>query len=44
MTAGGWLGWALGSPGGIFVAFMLGILGTGAALYGTRRLRKRYLP
>ncbi len=38
MTVGGWLGWALGAPLGIFSAFMVGMVGTGVGLYAVRRL------
>jgi hypothetical protein len=33
MTAGGWLGWALGSPVSLLAAFLLSMVGTGAGLY-----------
>jgi uncharacterized membrane protein YeaQ/YmgE (transglycosylase-associated protein family) len=42
MTAGGWIGWAVGSPMGLFAAFILGIVGTGAGLYIGRRIANDY--
>ena len=42
MTIGGWLGWALGSPMGLFAAFILGIVGTGVGLYFGRKVANDY--
>jgi hypothetical protein len=42
MTIGGWLGWALGSPMGLFAAFILSIVGTGVGLYFGRRIANDY--
>ncbi|HEX6589090.1 MAG TPA: hypothetical protein VF039_08710 [Longimicrobiales bacterium] len=41
-TAGGWLGWIIGEPGGFFLAFMLSIVGTGIGMYYGYRLASRY--
>ncbi|HUF12151.1 MAG TPA: hypothetical protein VMN78_03550 [Longimicrobiales bacterium] len=40
--AGGWLGWALGAPVSLFVAFLISIVGTGAGLYVGYRIAARY--
>jgi hypothetical protein len=40
MTIGGWVGWAAGAPFGFFMAFIVSIVGTGAGLYGVRRLTR----
>ncbi|HYW10116.1 MAG TPA: hypothetical protein VE913_24325 [Longimicrobium sp.] len=42
MTAGGWVGWAVGAPFSLFAAFMWGIVGTGAGLYLGRRIGQDY--
>ena len=44
MSAGGWLGWALGAQISFFAAFMVSIVGTGVGLYFTQRTVKRLLP
>lgn len=44
MSAGGWLGWALGAQISFFTAFMVSIVGTGVGLYVTQRTLKRLLP
>ena len=44
MSAGGWVGWAIGAQISIFSAFMVGIVGTGVGLYVTQRALKRLLP
>ncbi len=36
MTAGGWIGWWLGSLVGTFTAFMVSIIGTAAGVYWAR--------
>ncbi len=41
-TAGGWLGWALGNPGGFFVAFVLSMIGTGLGMYAGYRIAMHY--
>jgi len=38
MSAGGWLGWMLGAWAGLFGAFILSVIGSGAGLYYARRL------
>lgn len=43
MTAGGWLGWMLGSQLSVFTAFIGSIVGTGVGLYAARRLTKHLL-
>jgi len=42
MTAGGWVGWAVGAPISFFAAFMLSIVGTGAGLYLGRKIGQDY--
>jgi uncharacterized membrane protein YeaQ/YmgE (transglycosylase-associated protein family) len=37
-TIGGYAGWALGAPIGIFTAFMVSTIGTGIGMYYGRRL------
>jgi len=44
MTAGGWLGWAMGAWISVFTAFIISMIGTGAGLYVTRRLVRGWLP
>jgi len=44
MSAGGWLGWTVGGWVSIFVAFVVGILGTAAGLWATRRFLSDHLP
>ena len=41
-TAGGYLGWALGTPLGLFGSFVLSIIGTGAGVYAGRRVGRHY--
>lgn len=41
-TAGGYVGWALGAPVGIFTAFAVSMLGTGVGLYYGRKLGQRW--
>ena len=40
--AGGYAGWALGSPFGIFGSYVLSIVGTGAGVYVGRRIGRNY--
>jgi len=42
LSVGGWIGWALGAPFGIFAALMLSIVGTGLGLYVGRRIARDY--
>jgi hypothetical protein len=42
MTVGGWIGWALGDPFGLFAAFLLSFVGTGLGLYLGRRIANDY--
>jgi hypothetical protein len=44
MTIGGYIGWIVGAPVGIFTAFVVSMVGTGAGLYAARRLAERFLP
>ena len=44
MTIGGYVGWFIGAPVGIFTAFILSIIGTGAGVYAGRRFAERFLP
>lgn len=44
LTAGGWLGWALGAPISIFTAFIVSMIGTGLGLYAMRRLTRGLVP
>jgi hypothetical protein len=37
-TVGGYAGWALGSPAGPFVGFLVSMVGTGLGMYCGRRL------
>jgi uncharacterized membrane protein YeaQ/YmgE (transglycosylase-associated protein family) len=40
-TAGGWIGWALGAPIGIFTAFAISMVGTGLGLWAGRKAADR---
>ena len=42
MTVGGWIGWAVGAPMGMFAAFILSIVGTGVGLYLGRKVANDY--
>lgn len=44
MSAGGWLGWAVGAWMSPFMAFVLSAVGTGLGLYVARRVTKALLP
>jgi hypothetical protein len=44
MTAGGWLGWALGMRLGFFTAFIVGVVGTALGLYAAQRVTRALLP
>jgi hypothetical protein len=43
-TLGGYLGWALGAPAGIFTAFAVSMVGTGVGMYYGRKIGKHYEP
>jgi len=43
-SVGGAIGWWLGDRLGVFVAFLLSLVGTAVAIYFTRRATKTYLP
>jgi hypothetical protein len=42
LSVGGWIGWAVGAPFGMFAAFMLSAVGTGVGLYAGRRIARDY--
>jgi len=44
MTIGGWLGWELGGLVSFFLAFIIGMVGTGLGLYASQRLSNHLLP
>jgi hypothetical protein len=39
---GGYAGWALGEPFGMFTAFVVSMIGTGVGLYAGRRIGQHY--
>ena len=41
-TIGGYAGWALGSPGGMVLAFVLSMIGTGVGMYVGYRVAMHY--
>lgn len=41
-TVGGWLGWVIGAPVSLFIAFMIGMIGTGVGMYIGYRIAARY--
>ena len=43
-SVGGWIGWWLGEAGGIFVAFVLSMIGTGIGMYAGIRFVREYMP
>jgi hypothetical protein len=43
-SIGGAVGWWLGERMGVFMAYMLSVVATAAAMYFTRRATKTYLP
>jgi hypothetical protein len=43
LSVGGWLGWWAGSFGGIMVAFILSVIGSGLGVYGWIWISRRYL-
>lgn len=40
LTAGGWIGWAVGARVSVMAAFVLGMVGTGLGLYAGRRIAR----
>jgi hypothetical protein len=44
MSVGGWVGWAIGAPFSIFIAFLISIVGTGVGLYVSNLFARRFLP
>lgn len=43
-TVGGYAGWALGAPVGLFTAFALSMVGTGVGMFYGRKIGKHYEP
>ena len=43
-TVGSYAGWYLGSPAGLMVAFVLGMVGTGVGFYFGRKVARHYQP
>jgi hypothetical protein len=43
MSLGGWIGWAVGARIGIFTAFIISLIGTGAGLYAAMRINHHFL-
>jgi hypothetical protein len=41
-TIGGYAGWAVGAPIGMFTAFMVSMVGTGIGMYYGRRIGKNF--
>lgn len=39
---GGYVGWAIGEPVGLFTAFVISVVGTGVGIYWGRRIGRRY--
>ena len=37
---GGYVGWALGEPAGLFTAYVVSTVGSGAGIYAARRLAR----
>lgn len=44
MTVGGYIGWILGKPIGMFTAFAISMVGTAAGVYAARRFSEYWLP
>lgn len=42
-TVGGWVGWYIGLPMGMFAAFMVSMVGTGFGIYAGHKAEKRWL-
>ena len=42
-TIGGWLGWAVGAPVGMFTAFAVSMVGTGVGMYYGRKAAQHWL-
>lgn len=42
-TIGGYGGWALGGSGGLMLAFVLSVVGTGLGMYWARRFVRDHL-
>ncbi len=43
MAAGGWIGWFIGAPLGLFTAFVVSMVGTGVGLWVAIRFTKAML-
>lgn len=44
MSAGGWLGWTIGAAISVFTAYIVSVVGAGAALYAARRFTRHLIP
>ncbi len=44
MSAGEWIGWAIGAQVSNFTAFIVSMVGTGIGLFYTQRMIRRLLP
>jgi hypothetical protein len=42
LSVGGWIGWVIGAPFGMFAAFLVSAVGTGLGLYVGRRIARDY--
>jgi len=42
-TIGGWVGWAVGAPVGMFTAFAVSMVGTGVGMYYGRKAAQHWL-
>ncbi len=42
-TAGGWLGWYIGAPVSLMLAFLVSMVGTGIGMYMGYRMAARYM-
>lgn len=43
-TIGSYLGWYLGTPGGLFLSFILSVVGLGIGMWYGARIAKRFEP
>lgn len=43
MFLGGWIGWAIGMHAGLFTAFIVSMVGSGAGLYAALRVSSHYV-
>jgi uncharacterized membrane protein YeaQ/YmgE (transglycosylase-associated protein family) len=42
-TIGGWIGWAIGAPVGIWTAFAVSMVGTGVGIYYGRKAAQSWV-